>query len=67
LIIKTQNSQIITDISVYNIQGGNERAQECISLRGIEAEVDFAGKVPGLYIVKVWEGGAVRILRVIKL
>jgi mannan endo-1,4-beta-mannosidase len=67
LIIKTQDSQIITDISVYNIQGGNELALECISLRGLEAEVDFAGKAPGLYVVRVWKGSAVRILRVIKL
>jgi hypothetical protein len=67
LIIKTQNSKIITGISVHNIQGGNEVAQECVSLRGMEAEVDFTSKASGLYVVRVSMGARVRIFRVIKL
>jgi mannan endo-1,4-beta-mannosidase len=67
LIIKTPNSQIITGISVHNIQGGSVLIQECVSLRGMEAEVDFGNKAPGLYVVQVRMGAAVRIFRVVKL
>jgi mannan endo-1,4-beta-mannosidase len=67
LIIKAQNSRVITNISVHTIQGGNQFAREHVSLRGMEAEVDFGNKAQGLYVVKVWMGNAVRIFRVIKL
>jgi mannan endo-1,4-beta-mannosidase len=67
LIIKTWNSKIITDVTVYNVQGRIEPERQCVSMRGDEAEINFETKAAGLYVVKVTMGGSVRIFRIVKL
>jgi mannan endo-1,4-beta-mannosidase len=67
LIIQTKNLNVITNVSVQSIRGGYEVTQERISLRGVEAEVDFGNCASGLYIVKVNIRSTVIIFRVVKL
>lgn len=67
LVIKTRNSKIITDVAVYNVQGGIESELQGISMRGDEAEINFETRASGLYVVKITMGASVGIFRIVKL